>query len=118
VTRVAERSERITDMFLRLAEDPALLSEFARDPRVALEAAGLTDTQVATVLTGDADTVRTAVADEVARDPVRRQILVAPRMTIYKPEPDSEPEPEPEPDSEPEPEQAPEDRRAVGAASG
>src|SRR5437879_2359238 len=57
LTRVAERSERITDMFLRLAEDPALLSEFARDPRVALEASGLTDTQVATVLTGDADTV-------------------------------------------------------------
>jgi hypothetical protein len=113
VTRVAERTERITDLFLRLAEDPALLSEFARDPQVALEASGLNESQVATVLTGDADTVRAAVADEVARDPFRRHIRVAPRMIVY---PEPEPEPEPEPDPEPKPELESEERRVVGAA--
>lgn len=115
MTRVAERTERITDLFLRLAEDSALLSEFVRDPRVALEASGLNESQIETVLTGDADTVRAAVADEVVRDPVRRHIRVAPRMIVY-PEPEPGPEPDPEPDPEPEPEPEPEERRVVGAA--
>jgi len=114
VTSVADRTEQITDVFLRMGEDPALLSEFERDPRAVLEASGLSESQVSTVLTGDADTVRAAVADEVARDPVRRHIVVAPRMTIYKPEPepDSEPEPEPEPEPDPEERHAAEPARA------
>jgi len=114
VTSVADKTERITDVFLRLGEDPALLSEFERDPRAVLEASGLSESQVSTVLTGDAGTVRSVVADEVASDPVRRHIVVAPRMTIYKPEPEPDSEPEPEPD--PEPESEPEERHAAEPA--
>lgn len=88
--------ERLSDFFLRLADDPARLDEHTRDPRATMAAAGLTAEQIDTVLTGDVDRVREAVEAEVAADPVRRHVVVTPRMTLHTPTPPPEP-PEPEP---------------------
>lgn len=87
-------AQRITDFFLLLGEDQSLLTEFERDPQGLLEASGLDDGAIATVLAGDSDAVRTAVEDEVASDPARRRLVVAPRMmAVQKPEPEPKPEP-------------------------
>lgn len=98
-------TETITDFLLRLGEDESLLTEFARDTQLALEASSLDEQSVAALLSGDLDRVRSAVEADVAHDPVHRRIVTAPRMMIApEPEPD-EPEPdEPEPD-EPEPDE-------------
>jgi hypothetical protein len=91
---------RISDFFLRLADDPALLAEHGRNPRRTMTSAGLTRGQIEAVLNGNLDRVRQTVEAEVAADPLRRHVVVMPRMTTHTPTP---PEPdEPEPD-EPEP---------------
>jgi hypothetical protein len=106
VSPVAE-AQRITDLFVLLGEDQSLLTEFERDPQGVLEASGLDDDAIATVLAGDSDAVRAAVEDEVASDPARRRLVVAPRMmAIMKPD---EPEPKPPP-----PPPAPKPKHAAG----
>jgi hypothetical protein len=92
--------ERISDFFLRLADDPALLDEHLHDPRATMAAAGLTPGQIDTVLRGDVDGLRQAVEEEIGADPARRHVVVTPRMTVHTPSPD-DPEPPPPP---PEPE--------------
>jgi hypothetical protein len=86
---------RLSDFFLRLADDPSLLDAYERDPRTTLAAAGLPDAQIDAVLAGP-DAVRTALETELTRDPALRRLIVTPRMTTEGPD---EPEPdEPEPD--------------------
>jgi hypothetical protein len=88
---------RITDFFLLLGEDQSLLKEFERDPRSLLEASGLDNDAVATVLAGDSDTVRAAVEDEVASDPARRRLVITPRMMVQGGGPQPKPKPKPKP---------------------
>jgi hypothetical protein len=94
---------RISDFFLRLADDPALLAEHGRDPRRTMTSAGLTRGQIEAVLNGDLDHVRQAVEAEVAADPLRRHVVVMPRMTTHTPKPPEPGEPEPEPPPRPTP---------------
>lgn len=96
MSRVAAPA-RISDFFLRLADEPALLAEHEHNPRRAMTGAGLTPGQIDTVLDGDVELVRQAVETEVAADPLRRHLVVVPRMTTLTPKPEPEPEPEPEP---------------------
>ena len=94
---------RLSDFFLRLADDPALLGAYERDPRAALGAAGLRNAQVDAVLEGGHQSVREALEAELSADPLRRRLVTAPRMTAHTPVPEPDgPEPEPEP-PEPEP---------------
>ena len=123
VSPVAE-AKRITDFFVLLGEDQSLLTEFDRDPKSLLQASGLDDNAITTVLAGDSDAVRAAIEDEVARDPSRRRLVVAPRMMIFmkpdEPEPEEEPKEEPKPEQEPakpeepEPEQEPTPEQVAG----
>jgi hypothetical protein len=94
---------RISDFFLRLADDPVLLAEHGRDPRRTMTSAGLTRGQIEAVLNGDLDHVRHAVEAEVAADPLRRHVVVMPRMTTHTPTPPEPGEPEPEPPPRPTP---------------
>ena len=78
---VAE-AKRITDFYLVLGDDQALLADYLRDPQRVLESSGLDDDAIATLLAGDSDAVRSAVAYEVANDPVRERHAVRPRMCV------------------------------------
>jgi hypothetical protein len=70
---------RLSDFFLQLADDPALLEEYERDPEVALAAAGMTDAQIDAVLSGS-EGVRSALEAELASEPGMRRLVTAPRM--------------------------------------
>jgi hypothetical protein len=96
---------RVSDLFLRLSDDPGLLADYGRDPKGTMAAAGLSRGQIATVLSGAPKSVRDLIDAELAADPARRDRIVIPRMVIMaEPEEPEEPEPEePEPE-EPEPE--------------
>ncbi|HYX88977.1 MAG TPA: hypothetical protein VE753_06380 [Gaiellaceae bacterium] len=91
----------ITDFFRRLADEPELLAEYARDPERTMASAGLDPAQIATVLEGDPHTLGGAIADEFAADPVRRRLIVTPRMVIHTPLPAPEPTEPPEPSKPP-----------------
>jgi hypothetical protein len=71
----------LTDFFLRLGEDRALMTEFERDPKRVLVDAGLAGDQVAAVLQGGHHDVRLALEAELVRDPVWRHVLTPTRMT-------------------------------------
>jgi len=86
---------RLSDFFLRLADDPSLLEAYERDPQTALAAAGL-DTQIDAVL-GGPDAVRAALETELASDPALRRLITTPRMSTEGPE---DPEPPDEPDDD------------------
>ncbi len=88
---------RLSDFFLRLADDPSLLEAYERDPQTALAAAGLGKAQIDAVV-GGPDAVRSALETELTRNPALRRLITTPRMSTEGPE-DPEPEPdEPEPD--------------------
>lgn len=95
---------RLSDLFLRLAEEPALLDEHERDPRLSLTKAGFTDGQIASVLAGGIERVRQSIENEVAADPLRRHLVVTPRMTVHTPTPDDDEPSPPQPPPQPEPE--------------
>ncbi len=97
---------RLSDFFLRLADDPALLVEHERDPRRSLAAAGFTDEQITSLLDGGIEGVRQAVATDVEADPLRRHLVVAPRMTVHTPTPDDDEPPSPTPPPQPDPERS------------
>ena len=80
MTQTAQKTG-LTEFFLRLGEDRALLTEFERDPRRALVAAGLDGGQIAAVLHGGHQDVRLALEAELTRDPVWRHVLTPTRMT-------------------------------------
>jgi hypothetical protein len=90
---------RLSDFFLRLADNPSLLDAYERDPQTTLATAGLGD-QIDAVL-GGPDAVRSALETELTRDPALRRLITEPRMST---EGGDEPEPdEPEPDEPDEP---------------
>ena len=86
-------AERVSDLFLRLGDDPGLLAEYSRDPEATMATAGLTGEQVATVLGGEPDRVRALVDAEFAADLERRRLIVTPRMIIMTAPDKEEPEP-------------------------
>lgn len=106
---------RVSDLFLRLSDDSGLLADYGRDPKGTMAAAGISRTEIATVLAGAPESVRDLIDGEFAADATRRHLIVTPRMVIMaepeepeepeKPEPER-PEPEPEP-PEPEPPKQP-----------
>jgi len=91
---------RLSDFFLRLADDPSLLEAYERDPQTTLAAAGLGDASIDAVL-GGPDDVRSALETELAREPALRRLITTPRMMTQGPEDPDEP---PEPDEPDEPE--------------
>ena len=71
---------RLSDFFLRLADDPSLLERYERDPEAALAAAGMTHAQIDAVVRGGSDAVRSALETELAAEPALRRLVTAPRM--------------------------------------
>ena len=67
---------RLSEFFLRLADDPSLLETYERDPRTTLAAAGIGDAQIDAVLSGSE-----AVRSELAREPALRRLVTEPRMS-------------------------------------
>jgi hypothetical protein len=97
----------LSDFFVGLANDPAQLDAYERDPRAALLAAGLRNAQIDAVLRGGPERVREALEAELAADPLRRRLVTTPRMTAHTPTEETnggdESEEEPEEPDEPEP---------------
>ena len=92
---VAEAS-KVADLFLLVGEDEELLGRYERDPRSVLEASGLDQGAIATLLEGELEEVRTLVDDELASDPLRRRFVTTPRMGLETPPPPEPDEPEPD----------------------
>jgi len=91
---------RLSDFYLRLADDPSLLEQYERDPEAALAAAGMTDVQIDAVLDGS-DAVRSVLEAELAGEPGLRRLVTEPRMmTMGPPEDEDEDEPDDEPDDD------------------
>ena len=104
---------RLTDLFLRLADDPSLLEAYGRDPRSALAAAGLGAAEIDTALRSP-EAMRTAVEAELTTDPALRRLVTTPRMSTETPgelEPDkpSEPDEPSDPDEGSEPDEPSDD---------
>ena len=70
---------RLTDFYLRLADDPFLLEAYERDPRRVLADAGLAAAEIEAVLESP-DRVRAALDAEVSSHPDLRRLVVSPRM--------------------------------------
>ena len=96
MTTVAD-PPRISDYLLRLTDDPTLLAEQQRNPRATMAEAGLDEAQIEAVLAGSTR-LREALDDELDRDPVRRRLVIRPRMTLMTDPPDDPDEPDDEPD--------------------
>jgi hypothetical protein len=91
---------RLSDFYLRLADDPSLLEQYERDPEAALAVAGMTDAQIDAVLDGS-DAVRSVLEAELAGEPGLRRLVTEPRMmTMGPPEDEDEDEPDDEPDDD------------------
>jgi len=96
---------RVSDFFLRIADDPSLLEAYERDPRTALAAAGLGDAQIDAVLAGP-DAVRSVLETELAREPALRRLITEPRMGTEGPDDDDDDDDGPdEPDKPDEPDE-------------
>jgi hypothetical protein len=91
----------VSDFLLRLSDDPELLVSQTHDPRATMASAGLSDEQIEAYLAGPAR-LRDSLDSELDRDPIRRRLVIRPRMTLHTPTPEPEPEPEPGPESGPE----------------
>ena len=70
---------RLTDLYLRLADDPSLLEAYERDPRGALADAGFASAEIEAVLESP-ERVRAALDAEVSSHPDLRRLVVSPRM--------------------------------------
>jgi hypothetical protein len=70
---------RLTDLYLRLADDPSLLEAYERDPRRALADAGFASAEIEAVLESP-ERVRAALDAEVSSHPDLRRLVVSPRM--------------------------------------
>jgi hypothetical protein len=78
---------RLTELYLRLADDPSLLEAYERDPRRALADAGFASAEIDAVLESP-ERIRAALDAEVASHPDFRRLVVNPRMKTMTPEPD------------------------------
>ena len=70
---------RLTEFYLRLADDPSLLEAYERDPRRALADAGFASAEIEAVLESP-ERVRAALDAEVSSHPDLRRLVVSPRM--------------------------------------
>ena len=70
---------RLTDLYLRLADDPSLLKAYERDPRGALADAGFAAAEIEAVLESP-ERARAALDAEVSSHPDLRRLVVSPRM--------------------------------------
>ena len=70
---------RLTELYLRLADDPSLLEAYERDPRRALADAGFASAEIEAVLESP-ERVRAALDAEVSSHPDLRRLVVSPRM--------------------------------------
>ena len=70
---------RLTDLYLRLADDPSLLEAYERDPRGALADAGFAAAEIEAVLESP-ERARAALDAEVSSHPDLRRLVVSPRM--------------------------------------
>ena len=70
---------RLTELYLRLADDPSLLEAYERDPRRALADAGFAAAEIEAVLESP-DRARAALDAEVSSHPDLRRLVVTPRM--------------------------------------
>ena len=88
---------RLSDFFLRLADDPSMLEAYGRDPQATLTTAGLGDAQIDAVL-GGPNAVRSAVETELTNDPALRRLITVPRMSTEGPDEPDDPDDPDEPD--------------------
>jgi hypothetical protein len=70
---------RLTELYLRLADDPSLLEAYERDPRRALADAGFASAEIDAVLESP-ERARAALDAEVSSHPDLRRLVVSPRM--------------------------------------
>ena len=70
---------RLTELYLRLADDPSLLEAYERDPRRALADAGFAAAEIEAVLESP-ERARAALDAEVSSHPDLRRLVVSPRM--------------------------------------
>jgi hypothetical protein len=80
---------RLTEFYLRLADDPLLLEAYERDPRRVLADAGLAVAEIDAVLASP-DRARAALDAEVSSDPDLRRLFRTPRMTTMGPDDDDD----------------------------
>ena len=80
---------RLTDFYLRLADDPLLLDAYERDPRRALADAGLAATEIDAVLESP-DRARAALDAELSSEPELRRLVTTPRMSTETPDDDGD----------------------------
>jgi hypothetical protein len=71
---------RLTDLYLRLADDPSLLEAYQRDPQRALAEAGFGGDEIDTILQSP-DRARAALDAELSTDPQFRRLVITPRMS-------------------------------------
>jgi hypothetical protein len=72
------RTGRLTDLFLRLGEDEALLADYERDPAAVLAAHGIGAAAARAATEGDLEALRAEIADESRAEP-RYRFEPAPR---------------------------------------
>ena len=70
---------RLSELYLRLADDPSLLEAYERDPRGALADAGFAAAEIEAVLESP-ERARAALDAEVSSHPDLRRLVVSPRM--------------------------------------
>ena len=80
---------RLTDLYLRLADDPSLLEAYERDPRGALADAGFAAAEIEAVLESPGR-ARAALDAEVSSHPDLRRLVVSPRMKTMVTEDDDD----------------------------
>jgi hypothetical protein len=80
---------RLTDFYLRLADDPSLLEAYEQDPRRALAAAGFAVAEIEAVLESP-ERARAALDAEVSSHPDLRRLVVSPRMKTMVTEDDDD----------------------------
>jgi hypothetical protein len=80
---------RLTDFYLRLADDPFLLEAYERDPRRVLADAGLAAAEIEALLESP-ERARAALDAEVSSHPDLRRLVVTPRMKTMGPDDDDD----------------------------
>ena len=76
---------RLTELYLRLADDPSLLEAYERDPRGALADAGFAVAEIDAILESP-DRARAALDAELSSDPDLRRFVSGPRPATHGPD--------------------------------
>lgn len=73
---------KLGDFLIYISQNPEALSAFENDPMTAMEAAGLSSAEKAVLQTGDANVIRTALAEEVG-DPLALRPITIPITKLF-----------------------------------